>query len=90
MQSFQALLPDFSPRLRDIIWACKAWVRGYRNASVRKNGILFASEVGVTTQKWPLFARGRQVEESRWSAAEWSFARFLTLLLEALVLFLMD
>ena len=29
MQSFQALPPDFSPRLRDKIWACKAWVRGY-------------------------------------------------------------
>ena len=47
-----------------------------RNASVRKNGILFAPEVGVTTQKWPLFARERQVEESRWSAAKRSFAGF--------------
>ena len=61
-----------------------------RTASVPKRGILFAPEVGVTAQKWPHFARVRPFEESRWSVAEWIFAGFSTLPMEALVVVFMD
>ena len=51
---------------------------------------LFAPEVGVTAQKWPHFARVSPFEESRWSVAEWIFAGFSTLPMEALVVVFMD
>ena len=61
-----------------------------RTASVPKRGILFAPEVGVTAQKWPHFARVRPFEESRWSVAEWIFAGFSMLPMEALVVVFME